>query len=48
MDNTYGKQALRSMYEIIWNCFTVLVLDSNTEDEANHLFVKVLKNIATS
>ena len=48
MDNTYGNRALRSMYKMIWNYSTVLVLDSDTEDEANHLFVKVLKNIDTS
>ena len=48
MDNTYGKGALRSMYKMIWNCSTVSVLDSDAEDKANHLFVKVLKNIDTS
>ena len=45
MDNTYGKRALKSMYEMIWNCSTVSVLDKDTEDEANALFVEVLKNI---
>jgi len=45
MDNTYGKRALKTMYELIWKCSTVSVLDKDTEEEANALFVEVLKNI---
>jgi len=44
MDNMYGKRALKTMYELIWNSSSVSVLDDDAEDdEANNLFVEVLK-----
>ena len=45
MDNRYGKFALKSMYGMIFNCSTVEVLDSSIEEEAEKLYVEVLKNI---
>jgi hypothetical protein len=48
MDNMYGKKALKQMCEQIWNCSrvkTVLENEADEADQANHLFVEVLKNI---
>lgn len=45
MDNIYGKRALRSMYEMIWECSTVSVLDDDTLETAEKLFVETLKAI---
>ena len=45
MDNRYGKRALKSMYDMIWQCSTVSVFDSDTEDAAEKLYVEALKEI---
>ena len=43
MDNIYGKRALGKMYNMIWECSTVSVIE--LDDDANRLFVEGLKAI---
>ncbi|KAL7535756.1 hypothetical protein ACHAXR_006716, partial [Thalassiosira sp. AJA248-18] len=43
MDNRYGKNALKSMFGMIWNCSTVSVME--TEDEDDKLYVEALRGI---
>ncbi|KAL7545543.1 hypothetical protein ACHAWF_008893 [Thalassiosira exigua] len=45
MDNMYGKRALRKMYANIWACSRVSILDDETENEAEKLYVEALRNI---
>ncbi|KAL7553446.1 hypothetical protein ACHAWF_017186 [Thalassiosira exigua] len=45
MDNMYGKRALRKMYDNIWACSQVSVLNDETENEAEKLYVEALRNI---
>lgn len=45
MDNYYGKQALKKMYEMIWACSTVSVIDSELDENSDKLYVEALKYI---
>ena len=47
MDNEYGKRALKTMYNLIWNCSTVNVIDSEIVNDASasKLYIEVLKSI---
>ena len=45
MDNYYGKQALKKMYEMIWACSTVSVIDSELDENSDKLYVETLEYI---
>ena len=45
MDNYYGKQALKKMYEMIWACSTVSVIDSELDENSDKLYVEALEYI---
>lgn len=44
MDNQYGKKALKSMFDMIFTCSTVSMVDTSS-DEHSKLFVEALKLI---
>jgi hypothetical protein len=45
LDNHYGKKALKNMFDMIWTCSSVCVIDSEIGDTADTLYIEVLKMI---